>query len=88
MPALPYLKYPADPAKKASSRSKLGSKDANSRPVAQLVALIKNIRDVETELEPPVFLRQAKRVGESQVHWIIPWQFVRVGESTSQAAAI
>src|ERR1700731_4110197 len=88
MTVLPYSKYPADSAEKASSRSKLRSKDANSRPIAQLVALIKDIRDVETDLEPPIFFWQTKRVGESQVHRIIPRQFVCVSESTSQAAAI
>ena len=81
-------KNPTDPSKKTTSWPILGSEHSDSSPVSQFVALIKNIGDVEPELEQTVFFRQVKHVGESQIQWIVPRQFIRVRKATSQAAAI
>ena len=49
-------KNPTDPAEKTPSWPKLRSENSDSSPVSQLVALIKNIGDVEPELEQTVIL--------------------------------
>jgi hypothetical protein len=66
------LKNPAYSPKKATSRPELRSEHPDSSSVSQLVALIKNIGDVEPELEQTVILRKVKYVGESQIQRIIP----------------
>ena len=71
-------KYPAHSPEKAASWSKLRSKNTDSGTVSQFVALIEEICDVEPELEPAIFFREAKGVSESQIDWIIPRQLIRV----------
>jgi len=63
-PAAPS-EYPAYSTEETSSRSELGSEDPDASSVSQLVALIEQIRDVKPELEPTIFLRQLKGVGEA-----------------------
>jgi hypothetical protein len=50
--------------------------------------LIEHVRHVEPKLEQTVFFRQVKYVGDAQIQWIVPRQFIRVRKATSQAAAI
>src|SRR5271165_4454718 len=80
--------YPAYSTEETSSWPILGSEHSDSSPASQWIALIKNIGDVEPELEQTVLLRQVKYVGEAHIQWIVPRQFIRVRKTTSQAAAI
>jgi hypothetical protein len=66
----------------------LRGNDTDSGAVAQFIVSIEKVGDIETELEPAIFLRETKGMGEPKVHRIVSRQLVGVGESTSQAAAI
>ena len=60
-----HSEYPAHSPEKAASWSELRSKNTYSGTVSQFEALIEEVGDVEPELEPSIFFRQMKGVGES-----------------------
>ena len=79
-----HSEYPAHSPEKATSWSELRSKNTYSGTVSQFIALIEEVGDVEPELKPPVFFREMKGVGESQIYWIVPRQLIRVRKAASR----
>src|SRR5262249_51432563 len=81
------LKYPAQAAEETAPGTVLGSEHADSRSGAQLIPFVKEVNDVETELQTSQF-RQSDTVPKSNVKCVIGRNLRCVSKSAAQPVAI
>ena len=77
-----------EPAKKTPASSKLGRADSNAAAISQLVAFVKQIDDIETELDAfEIAHWKLKHMSKADVQRRVPRQMFRIGKAPAQAAS-